>query len=47
MWIQLIRGELAVLGQTLLPGDGVAIEGEPAIRLLAGTSAEFLYFDLA
>lgn len=47
VWIQLIRGELAVLGQTLLPGDGVAIEGEPAIRLLAGTSAEFLYFDLA
>ncbi|MCE7973199.1 MAG: pirin family protein [Leptolyngbya sp. PLA1] len=46
-WVQLIRGELSVLGRTLLPGDGAAIEDEHVVRLRAGATAEFLYFDLA
>lgn len=45
-WVQLIRGELGVLGQTLLPGDGASIEGESVVRLRAGSDAEFLYFEL-
>jgi redox-sensitive bicupin YhaK (pirin superfamily) len=46
-WVQLVRGEISVHGQALLPGDGVAIEGERAVRIQAGSHAEFLYFDLA
>ncbi|MFZ2873584.1 MAG: pirin family protein [Phycisphaerales bacterium] len=46
-WVQLIGGELSVMGQKLLAGDGAAIEGEPLVGLRAGSGAEFLYFDLA
>jgi redox-sensitive bicupin YhaK (pirin superfamily) len=47
-WIQVIRGEGSVNGQSLRQGDGVSIEGEE--RLVLGGSGprgtEFLFFDL-
>ena len=46
-WLQVMRGTLALNGQTLTAGDGAAIENEPALTLAATTSAEALLFDLA
>lgn len=47
IWVQLVRGGLIVNGQTLTPGDGAAIEGEPTVTLAAAADSEFLLFDLA
>jgi redox-sensitive bicupin YhaK (pirin superfamily) len=46
-WIQVARGSLLVNGQSVLAGDGVAIENEANITLQAGDQgAEFILFDL-
>jgi len=47
VWVQLIRGELSVNGQSLSPGDGAAIEKESTVLLTASAASEFLLFDLA
>jgi len=46
-WIQVVRGKVALGDQELGQGDGVAIEGETGLRLLARDEAEVLAFDLA
>lgn len=45
-WIQLVSGELDINGLLMRAGDGVAIEGQENLRLLARKKAEFLLFDL-
>ncbi len=46
-WVQVARGSIAVNGQKLEAGDGMAIEGAGDLRLEAGASAEVLLFDMA
>ncbi len=46
-WIQVARGGLAVNGQALKEGDGLAIAGEPALDIVSDNGGEFLLFDLA
>lgn len=46
LWIQMIRGEVQVEGQTLSAGDGVAIEGVELLVIQWNPGAEFLLFDL-
>jgi len=46
-WLQVVRGAVVVNGHDLATGDGVALEGEPALTVtakIAGT--EILVFDL-
>jgi len=45
-WIQVISGELHVQDMILVKGDGVSIEDESHIGLLAKEKSEFLLFDL-
>ncbi len=44
-WLQVLRGSADVNGQRLVAGDGLAVSGEPALRV-AG-AAEVMLFDLA
>lgn len=46
-WLQVIRGNVNVLGQDLVAGDGAAITGENAVSVLAAAASEVLLFDLA
>jgi len=46
VWIQMVAGELDVLGHVLKAGDAVAVEGEPTITLRAVQNSEFLLFDM-
>lgn len=46
-YVQLVRGELQVNGQTLAAGDAAKLEGESRLRLSGGKDAEVLVFDLA
>ena len=46
-WIHLLAGRVSVAGTTLGPGDGAGLDGEPAVRLVAGPGgADLLLFDL-
>ena len=45
-WLHLISGELEVSGDTLHPGDAMAIDG-PVPELRASADAELLLFSLA
>jgi quercetin 2,3-dioxygenase len=45
-WVQLIRGAASVGGRRLEHGDGAAISGESAVRLVGEQDAEALVFDL-
>ena len=45
-WIQVAEGDIAVNGQPLHAGDGVAITEEDSARIGAVTDAEILLFDL-
>jgi redox-sensitive bicupin YhaK (pirin superfamily) len=45
-WVHVIAGELNVLGQTLKPGDGLAIENATSLELQSQSGSEFLLFDL-
>ncbi len=44
-WVQVVRGKVAVNGQTFTAGDGIAISNEPAVALEG--DGEALIFDLA
>ena len=46
VFVQIIRGDIAVNGQALSAGDGAQIEGERALEISAGSDAEFLVFDM-
>ena len=46
-WVQVASGSIAVNGQKLESGDGLAVEGEAGLQLEAETSAEVLLFDMA
>jgi hypothetical protein len=45
-WIHVARGEVAVGGETLTAGDGVAISDEGAIEIVGRSAGEILLFDL-
>ncbi len=45
-YVQLVRGQLKVNGQSLQAGDALKLEGEPEVRLGEGRDAEVLVFDL-
>jgi quercetin 2,3-dioxygenase len=42
-WLQLVRGEVALNGFTLLAGDGAAIDGERELKIEAEQSSEILF----
>lgn len=46
-YLHVARGELQVNGLDMAAGDGARIEGETALHLKSGSSAEILLFDLA
>jgi redox-sensitive bicupin YhaK (pirin superfamily) len=46
-WVQVARGSVAIGGNQLGPGDGVALGGVPAVEVEGRTPAEVLVFDLA
>lgn len=46
-WVQLIKGELKVLGEVLEPGDAMAISEERELNFSSRGETEFLLFDLA
>jgi quercetin 2,3-dioxygenase len=46
LWLQLVRGIVAVNGTEMREGDGAAVEDEPAIAIEVDTDAKFLLFDL-
>ncbi|MCE9613587.1 MAG: pirin family protein [Lentisphaerae bacterium] len=47
VWVQVARGGLAVNGVAVKAGDGVAVDGAPALDIRCTDPAEFLVFDLA
>ena len=46
-WLQVLRGEVEMNGQTLAAGDGTAVSDEARLAVRAGGPAEVLLFDLA
>jgi redox-sensitive bicupin YhaK (pirin superfamily) len=46
IWIQLVRGEIDVNGETLRAGDGAALVDEERIAIRGAASAELLLFDM-
>jgi redox-sensitive bicupin YhaK (pirin superfamily) len=46
-WVQVLRGEASLNGNTLLGGDGAALSDESALVLRAQGPSEVLVFDLA
>lgn len=46
-WLQVARGGLTVLGQTLTEGDGLAVDAAATLDIEATGAAELLLFDLA
>jgi quercetin 2,3-dioxygenase len=47
VWVQVLRGEVSLNGQTLLASDGAALSDESALILRAEVPTEVLLFDLA
>ncbi|HTQ38834.1 MAG TPA: pirin family protein [Pirellulales bacterium] len=45
-WLQLIRGDITLNGNSLKPGDGAAIEHETRLEIAAHSAAELLLFDM-
>ncbi len=45
-WLQVARGSVQVSGATLKAGDGLQLEGEPALTVSSTDGGEFLLFDL-
>jgi len=45
-WIHLIKGDVTVLGETLAPGDAVAVEDTGSIEIASNGGADLLLFDL-
>lgn len=46
LWLQVAQGNVAVNGIVLEQGDGIAIEDEPKIEIIARSDAEVLLFDM-
>jgi redox-sensitive bicupin YhaK (pirin superfamily) len=46
-YLHLATGAATVNGERLVAGDGVAVEGEPAVTVAGDAAAEVLLFDLA
>jgi redox-sensitive bicupin YhaK (pirin superfamily) len=46
-WLHVIEGEISVLGTSLKPGDGAAIEHVDVLEIQSKQGAQFLLFDLA
>lgn len=46
IWLQFVRGEMAVNGQQISAGDAVAMKDESQLVLAATSNTEFLLFDL-
>lgn len=46
VWIQLVKGEMDVNGESMQTGDGLAVEEEPGLVMTTDSHAEFLLFDL-
>ncbi|KNZ33070.1 MAG: quercetin 2,3-dioxygenase [Methylibium sp. NZG] len=46
-YVHVVRGQVAVNGQTLAAGDAAKLEGEPQVTLADGRDAEVIVFDLA
>lgn len=46
VWVQLVKGDLQVNGETLRDGDALAISDEQELNLVSSEKAEFLLFDL-
>lgn len=46
-WVHVARGKVRINGQEVSSGDGVALSGEPLIRVEGVDSGEVLVFDLA
>ncbi|MGB8274287.1 MAG: pirin family protein, partial [Alphaproteobacteria bacterium] len=46
-WVQVARGDIAVGGETLSDGDGLAVSGIGELTFDAVTPSEILVFDLA
>jgi redox-sensitive bicupin YhaK (pirin superfamily) len=46
LWLQLTRGAVTILGESLAQGDGAAISGEEIVKIRADQQAELLLFDL-
>lgn len=46
-WLQVVRGQVELLGRMLSAGDGAAISDESSITIRGLASAEVLLFDLA
>lgn len=47
VWVHLARGELNLNGETLLAGDGVAVQDAGELNFSNGRDAEVLIFDMA
>ncbi len=45
-WLQVARGDVALNGERLVQGDGVAVDEPGALVIEAGTDAEVLLFDM-
>ncbi len=46
-WVHLARGTAEVNGVSMVEGDGLALSGEAAVRVVGEHAAEVLVFDLA
>ena len=46
VWLQMIHGSIEVNGTTMKAGDGLAVEEEAKLSILADTRSEFLLFDI-
>ncbi len=46
LWLQLTRGAVTVLGQSLVQGDGAAISRDELVEIRAEQQSELLLFDL-
>lgn len=47
LWIQVMRGDVTLAGQTLTVGDGAGLTVERPVELTSASGAELLLFDLA
>ena len=45
-WVHVIAGDLSVLGESLKPGDGLAIENAGTLEFQSQEGSQFLLFDL-
>ena len=46
VWVQVVKGSIAVNGKTLKEGDAAAVEKELSLEIVARDNAEVLLFDL-